>query len=317
MGQPFKSLIGILFRIAISLLLIFFLLSRINLEDVIRIILGVNAWYLPPMIVLSLISLLILAYRWNILLKIFYPKIRYLDSLKYFWIGQFFSLFLPGSTIGGDVFRAYKVSKYHGKPIQGMIVGVTDRLIGLCAIAILATPAIILGRYYFSPELLRYLILVVVVFWAALLMVLAYVFLQPKTSYLQRIFDYLKRWKIFHDIYDSMSAYKEQIGQLYKSLWLSLCATILSITAAYLLALSIGISVTPLYFYSISSFVFIFAALPVSINGLGLLDGAYVFFLGQVGIPAAAALSLSLSMHCLRLLINLTGGIVYIIDKQQ
>ena len=59
-----------------------------------------------------------------------------------------------------------------------------------------------------------------------------------------------------------------------------------------------------------------FSTVPISIKGLGLQDGAYVFFLSQMGVPAAAALSLSLSLHFIRYFLSMIGGILFLFEKK-
>lgn len=316
MGDTRKNLTSILLRSAVSIFLIIYLLSKSKLGEIIEIILSANILYILIAIALSLFASAFLVCRWGILLKIFFPRISFSEILKYYWSGQFFSLFLP-STMGGDIFRAYKVVKNHGQPILGMIAGLTDRLLGLCSIAMLATPALVLGRFYFKMKILEYFMYFLCVFWVLIFFLLIYIFLYPETKYLRGLFEYFRQGKVFDGIYDGFRLYKRQIVQLHKSLWLSLCATVISIFAAYLLALSIGLSISPLYFYLISSIAFLIAAIPISISGFGLLDGAFVFLLGQVGVSVASALSLSLSMHFLRLLICLFGGLFFIFNKQK
>lgn len=55
--------------------------------------------------------------------------------------------------------------------------------------------------------------------------------------------------------------------------------------------------------------------LPVSLNGLGLREGGFVFFLGQLGIPQAQALALSLLVFGLTLLFSLAGGVCLLFER--
>jgi uncharacterized membrane protein YbhN (UPF0104 family) len=52
--------------------------------------------------------------------------------------------------------------------------------------------------------------------------------------------------------------------------------------------------------------------IPVSLNGLGVREGAFVFFLAQVGVPEAQALSLALLWLGVLIASSLIGGLVWL-----
>ena len=54
---------------------------------------------------------------------------------------------------------------------------------------------------------------------------------------------------------------------------------------------------------------------PLSVNGIGLKEVAFVFFLGLVGVPQASALSLSLVFHAIIVVSSLPGGLVWFRDR--
>jgi hypothetical protein len=53
------------------------------------------------------------------------------------------------------------------------------------------------------------------------------------------------------------------------------------------------------------------ALIPLSLNGLGIREGASVLLFSRVGITNAQALSLSLLMLLVGLLTGLIGGVIY------
>jgi hypothetical protein len=57
------------------------------------------------------------------------------------------------------------------------------------------------------------------------------------------------------------------------------------------------------------------AVLPISVLGVGIREGAFVFFFTQAGVLKAQALSLSLLLFSQSLLMALIGGIWYLFDK--
>ncbi len=150
-----RNLVSMLTRLTISIFLMWYLLSKIKFAEIIKIILNANILYVLICLLLSLFASFLLIYRWSVLLRLFFQKIRFPELMNLYWKSQFVSLFVP-STLGGDLFRMYKISKHHGEPEQVMIAGITDRLLGLCAIVLLTTFALVLGRSAFDMKTLEY-----------------------------------------------------------------------------------------------------------------------------------------------------------------
>ena len=50
---------------------------------------------------------------------------------------------------------------------------------------------------------------------------------------------------------------------------------------------------------------------PVSLNGLGVREGAYVFFFGSAGLVASQAVAASLLFALLTTLVSLSGGVLF------
>jgi hypothetical protein len=64
---------------------------------------------------------------------------------------------------------------------------------------------------------------------------------------------------------------------------------------------------------SVLPMVAMVTVLPITWNGLGLREAAFVTFLGVYGVPAAQAVAISLTAFGVILLWNLVGGVVYLV----
>ena len=51
--------------------------------------------------------------------------------------------------------------------------------------------------------------------------------------------------------------------------------------------------------------------IPVSLSGIGVREGGFVYFLGLYGVPAAQAMMLSLAFFAVQVAASLVGGLVY------
>ena len=56
--------------------------------------------------------------------------------------------------------------------------------------------------------------------------------------------------------------------------------------------------------------------LPISFSGLGVQDGAYMFFFSQLGVNPAKALVISVLSHIIRFGIGLMGGLIYLFENR-
>ena len=58
-----------------------------------------------------------------------------------------------------------------------------------------------------------------------------------------------------------------------------------------------------------------FAALPVSLNGIGLREGGYLFLLGLIGINAEKGIAFGLLLFLIVVVDSLVGGLLFLVKK--
>jgi uncharacterized membrane protein YbhN (UPF0104 family) len=122
--------------------------------------------------------------------------------------------------------------------------------------------------------------------------------------------------KSINPFYTSLMGYKIKKKILVKALILSLIIQAVSIMEVYLLSIAIGLSVPIIYFFIFVPIINAVSAIPVSISGLGVREAGFaalfnMFFL-QLGVTSDHAVSLSLLIFAVMILVNLIGGIEYV-----
>jgi len=55
--------------------------------------------------------------------------------------------------------------------------------------------------------------------------------------------------------------------------------------------------------------------IPISLGSWGMREASVIFFLGWAGVPAAAALGISVIFGVLRILVSACGGIVWLVAR--
>ena len=99
-----------------------------------------------------------------------------------------------------------------------------------------------------------------------------------------------------------------------KALLVSFFIQILSILVIYVISLSVHVNVSIIPLFLFVPLINILIMLPVSIGGIGLQEGAFIYFFSRVGITAQEALTVALLFRGITILVSLPGGILYITE---
>jgi glycosyltransferase 2 family protein len=70
------------------------------------------------------------------------------------------------------------------------------------------------------------------------------------------------------------------------------------------------------YCFVFGPLVNIMAAVPVSLNGLGVRESGYVYFLAHVDVPRDSAIAFALAWFGVVMLAGGVGGVVYLLHRQ-
>jgi uncharacterized membrane protein YbhN (UPF0104 family) len=90
-----------------------------------------------------------------------------------------------------------------------------------------------------------------------------------------------------------------------------------TVIACVVLAHSLGAALSPLDALILLPPVILLTAIPITIGGWGVREGAMVAALGLVGIPAHLALAISVLLGLAVVVIGLLGGGVWLVSKDR
>ncbi len=125
-------------KAAVSALLIYFILTKIDFKEVITVLKSANPFWLFLALFLFALSKFFNSLRLNLYFHIIKVPLTTLSNLKLYSLGMFYNLFLPGG-IGGDAYKGYVIQKKFQagtKKVVGVLL--LDRLSGLLLILIFA-----------------------------------------------------------------------------------------------------------------------------------------------------------------------------------
>lgn len=254
--------------------------------------------------------------RWRILIP-HHVGLRRLFSL--YMVGSFFNTYLPG-LVGGDAVKAYylaaDIKNDAACPPRGCRVGdalqhgnapysvafasvFMDRYIGLAGLLMLGLIAYPFGKEHLAALSLVWVFPALFSGFVIISAALMYYRLPVKFRFLVTLSDY------FH-------LYRREPVLLAKTFLYSVGVQLLGFLAVFLLAGGLGLNIEFLHIAVFLPLIILLTLLPISISGIGVREGAFVFFFGAVGIPPENALALSLLWFLSVVAAGLWGVVEYL-----
>jgi len=213
------------------------------------------------------------------------------DAIYLTFIGYFFNNFLP-TAIGGDIAKAYYASKKTSNKVASYAAVLADRLLGLIATLLVALTGLLFIGKSVDNKFIIWGVLVVFILVALMIFFLLKKNNVPAgiSSGGKGIFNKIKEKAL--KLYTAVNLYRNSPGILVKGIILSLFLQSLAIMNIYLFVLSIGGNMPLFRLFLIIPLVWAVSMLP-SLNGLGVREGAFVYFLkGYMGPEKAFAVSI-------------------------
>ncbi len=298
----------------ISLALIAWVFSRVNLAEVGRMLASANGWYLLLALALYLGAIALNAVKWQILLQAQGIRAPLRALLEYTFVGVFFNNFLP-ANVGGDVMRGYGLTRYTARLTDAAVSVIVDRVVGLIAYM----SAAVVAALIVANTIERNHGLQVVEYVAFLaLAVIAGGFGVLLSRRLRALIGQLFQWSwlaplapIYGRISDALGAYRFRYGALSRAFLVALGGLMLSNLVNWLLAESLGGGIPLLYICLFNPLIALVLLVPISIGGIGVHQNAYPFFFGLLGVPQGLALAMSLLMQLVIIASSLPGGALW------
>ena len=314
--------LGLIFRTLVSLLLIGWLVRKMDWPVLWPILRTVDITWLVLGFLCFLPVIVIVSWRWRMLLGVHGVHMRYWRIFELTMIGQLFSAFLLGTT-GGDVIKIYYVAR--AVPQRRAAVAFTvivDRVIGLVALLLFGVVLSVtqLSLLLSTPETRIFTrMFYLFAFGGVTASILAC--LGPSLLRHQRIRSFLKKLPFIHRGASLFAAYEDTARALRTNLLAligSIPSHICSLLMAYCILSALGLNKVPLLaFCSILIIVNMLIALPISIGGLGWREFLFITFFALLGIDKEHAFAFSISYFALNLLWSLVGGPFYFLYRHE
>ena len=304
-----KRLLTLTLKIAISASLLYFALNRVNLSIVGQRLSEIEVSWLLLAILMLGTQIIFVALRWRRIVLECEPTSAFLfpQALRYSMIGAFFNQTLP-STVGGDAVRIWFLARDgSGWKIATYSV-LIDRFAGVIVLALL-----VVGCLPWSFDLIdnatgRLALVAVGIGSVGAGFCFLALGLMRST--------WLERWwltghlistaRIVLQIMTSPAA----IGRIG---FYSLFNHLMSVTAAWCLAKSVGISFEWVQALLLIPPVFMIATIPLSIAGWGVRESSMIIAFAYAGLAESDGLIVSVLFGAATFAVGMLGGLIWIL----
>ena len=234
-------------------------------------------------------------------------RVAYGRVVQLSFIGFFFNNFMP-TAVGGDIVKAYYVSRLTKEAAKSFISVFMDRFIGLFSFICIALLALPLAWKSIDGSLRK----VVIVFAACGIGAFLVILNDAVAGVILKLLSKFKLMNIgerISKIYRAVHEYKNKKKIILSTIGVSAVSQCIYFTTVYLLIRSLGINLPIGTVFIVMPIVSATSMLP-SLGGLGLREGAIVVLLGPI-IGTDNAFSVSILLLATLLSISFIGAIIY------
>ena len=311
-ATPRRRALLLALKIAVSVALVGWILHRAGLREVGNAFRTADPFFIFLSFCLYPLGWVVSVARWRLLLKALGGEAGYGLLLRSLLVGIFFNNLLPG-TMGGDAVRVYDTARSGLSGARAVAVIVVDRFLGLTALLLFAALALTAEESAVrrSPSL---------PYWVgggvAVALLASWLLFTPSrrvAALAGRLRAALpeRGWRLFDRVHDALFAFQGRYGVLGKGFLLSIAVQSLVVANAIVLTSALHIRVAPVNFFFMVPLALFAMMAPVSINGVGVRESVWVFFLVPFGVAASTVVAYAWLDYGMILVQALIGGAVY------
>ncbi|MFH1397247.1 MAG: lysylphosphatidylglycerol synthase transmembrane domain-containing protein [Candidatus Omnitrophota bacterium] len=307
-----KKIFTIIFRVGISILLLYFLFNQVDKKSLLEIVKKADSLILFLAAGVFFLNYVLCFFRWEMILKALNVNLSRKKLLVPFTGGIFFNLFLP-STIGGDFVRSVDLA-VHTKKAKEVVASVfLDRLSGFVALVIITLVALLLGSGIIQDKGILTAVAIIAGILGLILLVLFNNFIFSKVN---KLLDSPRAGRIreaLKDLHEEIYYFRDHKKIIVYNLLLSIVIQAITPLTYYIISLALGLEINILYFFIFLPVIGAITLLPISIGGLGVREMSIVYFFAKVGVAKDMAFTMSLLNSFFMVVYAGIGGLIYVL----
>ncbi len=298
-------------KMALSIGLFVWLVRHYHVADALRETHSADPRWLGVAIGVFFVSNLLGSWLWGRLLALQGVEISFPRLAAYYFVGLFFNNFLP-ANIAGDLARISAARGHSGRAAPVFSATLMDRMLGALAVGTLGLVAILVAWPWFHDPVIDAVVVGLFVF--SLLMYLA-VFRRD----LLRAVEWPFRALHLHGLegriarlMDELHGYRDQSTKLAGLLAFGALIQVMRVFMHLSVARALGLRVPAGAIFVLVPILACVVMLPISLNGIGVREGASVILFRLVGLSGGQAISFQLLTWVLAVIVSLLGGVIFV-----
>lgn len=301
---------GLLAKALVTVGLAWLIADKVDIAAVADRFRAIDPAWLLAAVATMLLQYALAALRWDLILQALASPLRRRQVAEFFLIGLFFNQALP-SSIGGDalrIWRSYNAGLRLGRAVSSVLL---DRALGFVALFLLAAVGLPWSFQLFGDHPMR---------WAPPLFIAAALLGLTVLLTLDRLPQSWRRWRVVRGLAGLAHDGRQVLLKprpLLAMLAVGLASAVAAVGVVWLLGQALGLPLSFLSCLMLVPILFTVTAVPISLAGWGLREGAAIFLFGLVGLEEHDALALSLAFGLLAALTSLPGGLVWALTRER
>lgn len=298
--------------VSLGLILILLYLMRDRYDQIFAVLKGTRIGVFALGLTAYLGAIAIASFRLMLIVKAQESiPVTFPEAWSLSFIGYFFNNFLP-TAIGGDVVKAYYLSKKSPGKMGSYSSVFVDRVIGLVTMIFMAFVALLFVGNQIIDKNVRYMIYAITALAIMVLIFMTNKEFARKFAFLLTIVKPIE--EKLKDAYNSVHGYRKHTALMAQSFVISIVSQLLFFASIGILALSVGSRIPAMDIFLRMPIISMMSLLP-SINGLGLREGSTVLLFGPL-IGKTSAVAVSVLWLFFLFITSAIGGLIYAVSPQ-
>lgn len=304
--SPTRDSLAKIIRWGVSLILLGAVVAFVDVQEVYRTLRSADLLLLGGALGISLVDRLLMAGKWFPLLRVQLPDIRAGRAVRAYFAAGIAGLFLPSHS--GDVLRSVGIGHDHDSIVEVGVSIVVERLLGLISTGIVVLVVLWVALSASIP-------MGILLPWALACVGLSLlVTVLPFSGYVRRRFKRMLNrfggggWtRLIGRFGEAYQMYRGHSWTLFIVGFLSLVQQFVPVLMFWVGARALHLNLSLVSIFVAVPLTFFIARLPISVGGLGIVEGGLTYLLGLFGAEASQAVSLALTGRVVRLFTLLPG----------
>ncbi len=328
--QKKKQHLSIILRILVAAGVLWLAFGGEDLGELSKVLLGLNPWLFSAAVGLFLLAQVLFVIRWRLLLRVLSIHIGLGVGLKLHLLGWFYNNCLP-SSVGGDLLRAWYITKHvdSDKRAEAALSVFFDRAVGLTGMILMAS-----FFYWLVPvegsagqagsaadtggSIVRSLAEYKWIFiWAAIAILAVFSAISAINKGRALL---IKVWHRFWDIIVRIWVKGSAAVLLYSKSPITIISAIgltfilqgISIIGFWLLGRDMGIGVHIKYYFVFFPVSWLVGTLPISIGGLGVIEGSIKLMFAKIGVIGEYASAIAICQRLVWWVVSVPGVVIHL-----